>query len=191
MSEPQKSPASAKAAAAREAAAARPAPRPLPTEEDVAAWIAGGDAPVLAALFDRHNVKTFDGMVMQIRRDELLPQHWQVIATLGAPPDEELDRLAEVERLRRGYPDPELAHRRVEALRVAWRELRGKRPGLWTVADLYAALRRIYEKGHEVDFYDLLTAVREVWRGQQVPFGQQQLDLLWNCLDFMRQKTKK
>jgi hypothetical protein len=186
LSEPEKVP-----AAAARPAAARPAPRPLPSEEDVARWMAGEEVPVLAALFDQLNVKTFDGMVMQIRRDELLPQHWQVISALTAPPDEEFDALAEVARLAASYGGGELSERRLAALRSAWRELRGKRPALWTVADLYAALRRIYDKGLTVDFYDLLTATRDVWRGLSLPVGRQQLDLLWNCLDLMRQKTKR
>jgi hypothetical protein len=197
MSEPQTpapaDPAAASAAAPPVAKAApkKPEPRALPGPEDVPRWIAGEEAPVLGALFDQRNLKTFDALVMQIRKDELLPQHWQVITALKAPPDEEFDRLAEVGRLRLRYKDQELARRRIEPLRVAWRELRGKRPGLWNVGDLFAALRRIYDSGEKVDFYELLTATRDVWRDLTLPFGRQQLDLLWNVLELVREKTKK
>jgi hypothetical protein len=198
MSEPQTPPAPVAAAAAPAATPAveRPVPqkpvaRELPGPQDVPRWIAGEEAPVLGALFDQRNLKTFDALVMQIRKDELLPQHWQVITELKAPPDEEFDRLAEVGRLRLRYKDQELARRRIDPLRVAWRELRGKRPGLWNVGDLFAAMRRIYDSGEQVDFYDLLTATRDVWRDLTLPFGRQQLDLLWNVLELVREKTKK
>jgi len=172
--------------------AVRPAtPRALPSEADVANWIAGEDVPVVAALFDKHTVKTFDGMVMQIRKEELLPQHWQVISRLEPPPEADFDSLAEIGRLRVLYRNQDLAHRRLDALRTAWRELRGHRPSLWTVPDLFAALRRIYDKGLTVDFYELITGVRDLWRNHTLPVGQEQLDMFWNCLDLMRKKTKK
>lgn len=166
-------------------------PRPLPSEADIAQWIAGEDVPVVAALFDKHSVKTFDGMVMQIRKEELFPQHWQVISRLEPPLGAEFDRLPVIGRLRVEYRNQELARRRIDALRVAWQELRGRRPSMWTVPDLFAALRRIYDKGLDVDFYDLITGTRDIWRGLTVPAGQEQLDMLWNCLDLMRKKTKK
>ena len=187
MSEPQSTP------AAKPKPARKPPPpkRPLPQPEDIPRWFAGEEAPILGALFDQRNTKTFDGLVMQIRKDELLPQHWQVISALTAPPDEEFERLAEIGRLRVRYKDQELARRRIDALRIAWRELRGKRPGQWNVGDLFAAMRRIYVSGESYDFYDLLTATRDVWRDLKVPLGQQQLDLLWNVLELVRKKTKK
>ena len=180
-----------KPAAAKPAPKPKPPPRPLPKPEDIPRWFAGEEAPILNALFDKRTLKTFDALVMQIRKDELLPQHWQVISALEAPPDEEFERLAEVGRLRVRYKDQELSRRRVDALRTAWRELRGKRPGLWDVGDLFAAMRRVYANGAEFNFYELLTATRDVWRDLKVPAGQQQLDLLWNVLELARKKTKK
>jgi hypothetical protein len=163
------------------------APREIPTQADLARWVAGEDLPTLEHLFDQLNTKTFDVKVMQIKKEELLPQHWQVISRLEPPADEEFDRLPEVERLRRSSAD---AEQRVEALRVAWRELRGKRPSLWSAADIFAALRRVIDKKREVAFHDLLSAVRDVWRGLSLPQGREQLEVLWGCLDFIRSKTK-
>jgi hypothetical protein len=151
----------------------------------------GAEAPAVGGLFARLNLKTFDALVMQIRKDELLPQHWQVIAAREAPGDSEFDALPEVGRLRLRYKDQERSRRRLEALRMAWRELRGKRPGLWSVPDLFAALRRIYEKNRKVEFYELLTAARDIWLDSSMPAARGHLDMLWACLDFARQKAKK
>jgi hypothetical protein len=175
------------------AAAAKPAAKPqrdIPSQAQLAEWVAGQDLPTLEHLFDQLNTKTFDAKVMQIKKDELLPQHWQVISRLEPPPDDEFDRLAEVERLRRSYSDPEVDARRVDALRVAWRELRGKRPSLWNASDVFAAMRRLIDKKRGVAFHDFLSAVRDVWRGLELPQGREQLEVLWGCLDFLRSKTK-
>ena len=59
------------------------------------------------------------------------------------------------------------------------------------MADLFAAMRRIYEKGHPVDWYDFLTAIRDVWRDHELPHGREQLEVLWNCLLQIRKSTKK
>lgn len=176
-----------------EAPPAKPKPpaRVLPTQEEIAAWTKGADLPSLANLFNLLNTKLFDAKVMQIRKEELLPQHWQVISRLEPPPDEEFDALGVVERLRRAAPDPETGEARVEALRTAWQELRGKHPSLWTASDLFAALRRIIDKKREIDFHALLSATRDVWRGLDLPQGREQLEVLWACLAFIRQKTKK
>jgi hypothetical protein len=174
-------------------AAAKPAPkapREIPTQAELARWVAGEELPTLEHLFDQLNTKTFDIKVMQIKKDELLPQHWQVISRLEPPADEEFDRLPEVEAVRRAAGPGEVAKRRVEALRIAWRELRGKRPSLWNAADVFAALRRVIDKKREVAFHDLLSAVRDVWRGLSLPQGREQLEVLWGCLDFIRSKTK-
>src|SRR5688572_10448743 len=98
---PAAAPAAAKPAA-KPAAAAAPA-RPLPAPEEIAAWIAGEDLPVLANLFDGLNVARFDVLVMQVRKEELLPQHWQVITAREAPDDLVFDRLPEVGGLRVRY----------------------------------------------------------------------------------------
>ncbi len=174
-------------------AAAQPAPpaRALPTAGDVAAWIGGAEVPLVGALFAGLNVAKFDTLVAQVRKEELLPQHWQVIAKHGVEDEAAFDRLSEVERLRRRYSDPSLARPRLEGLRAAWRELRGKRPALWTVPDLMAAMRRIIDKKLVVDLYDLLAATRDIWGDLTLPHGREQLDMLWNCLELIRAKTKK
>ena len=186
---PPAAPAAAKPAP-KPAAAAAPA-RPLPAPEEIADWIAGEDLPVLANLFDGLTVARFDVLVNQVRKEELLPQHWQVITAREAPDDLVFDRLPEVGNLRVRYKDQELARRRTENLRVAWRELRGRRPALWTVADLFAGMRRIVERNRPVDWHDLLSAVRDVWRGLELPHGREQLEVLWACLVQVRKSTKK
>jgi hypothetical protein len=187
--EPATSP--APEAAAAPAAKPKPPARELPDYEQIAAWVEGAELPSLANLFNILPIKKFDGLVMQIRKEELLPQHWQVISRMTAPADEEFDGLAEVDRLRKRYRDALLGERRVESLRVAWRELRGKRPSLWTASDLFAAMRRIVDKKREIDFHDLLSATRDVWTDLTLPHGREQLEVLWACLGFVRKKTKK
>jgi hypothetical protein len=178
-------------------AAAKPAPppaapaRPLPSPEEIGEWIHGADLPTLSALFDGLPVAKFDILVMQVRKEELVPQHWQVISNHTPPDDLTFDRLAEVGRLRVRYKDQELSRRRVEQLRLGWRELGGLRPAMWTVADLLAAMRRIIDKKRSVDWNDFLTAQRDVWRDLTLPHGKEQLEVLWNCLVQMRKSTKK
>src|SRR4051812_30418612 len=181
------------APAAKPAApAAPPAPaRALPSQEDIAAWIEGVDNPLLGVLFEGLNVARFDALIMQVRKEELLPQHWQVISDRNVPDDLEFERLPEVGRLRVRYKDQPLARRRLAPLRVAWRELAGRRPGIWTVADLFAAVRRIYEHNAKVDWNDLLIAIRDIWRDHDLPYGGEQLDVLWSCLAQIRKSTKK
>ncbi len=132
----------------------------------------------------------FDALVMQIRKEELLPQHWQILQDVEVD-EAEFDIYQEVAALRQRYSDPEVAEARVEAVRVAWRELRGKRPNLWTVPDLIAAMRRIIDKKLDVDFHDLLSAARDIWADMTIPFGQEQREILWAVVGFVRSKTKK
>ncbi len=188
----------AAAAPAGEPAAAEPKPatkpkpeRVLPSQEEIAAWVEGADLPSLSTLFNLLVTVKFDALVMQIRKAELVPQHWQVISSSAVPDDGVFDGLPEVGRLRLRYRDQELSRRRLAALRVAWRELRGKRPSLWQVPDLFAALRRIIDKKLEVDYHELLSALRDVWRDLDLPAGEEQLQILWACLSFIRDKTKK
>jgi hypothetical protein len=166
-------------------------PRALPSPEDIGEWIHGAELPTLAALFDGLPVAKFDVLVLQVRKEELIPQHWQVLT--GPTPQDDLvfERLPEIGRLRVRYKDQELARRRAAQLIWGWRELRGKRPALWTVPDLFAAMRRIIEKKHPVDWNDLLTAQRDVWRDLKLPFGREQLEILWASLVQMRKSTKK
>jgi len=201
MSDPEVSgappapPAAAKPAppAAPPKSAAPPAapPRPRPTEEDIGRWAEGDEVPLVGALFDTLDLGKFDLLTDKVRKEEYLPQHWQVLTALQAPPEEEFDRLPEVARLQARYRDPELARRRVEAVRHAWRELRGKRPALFEVADFFAAWRRILQHKREVGVYDLLTAMRDVWAGLTLPRGREQRLLMWNCLVQVRRMTKK
>jgi hypothetical protein len=168
-----------------------PAPRELPTEEGIARWIEGADYPVLAALFNQLILKRYDGLFAQIKKEELLPQHWQVITTHAVPEGVRFEDFHAVGRLRAQYGNKELVARRLGALELAWQELRGKNPSLWSAADLFSAIRRILEKGVEIDYHDLLSAVRDVWRGMTLPQGREQLEVLWACLDFVRSKTRK
>lgn len=180
-----------------EATPEKPQPKPkapareLPSQADVARWVEGADVESLENLFNLLNTKLFDAKFMQLKKEELLPQHWQVISRLTAPDDAEFERLAEVARLRELYGAGDVAERRIAALRAAWRELRGKQPSLWSASDLFSAMRRIIDKELEVGFHDLLCAVRDVWRGMTLPHGREQLEVLWACLDFIREKTKK
>jgi hypothetical protein len=185
-------------AAAAPAPAPRPAPaaRELPTVEAIGNWIAGTDLPSLAALFQVPTgaplpLAKFDALGMQIKKEELLPQHWQVISDHQIPDDSLFDGLAEAGRLRLTYRDQELSRRRLGNLKLAWRELGAKQPSLWTVPDLLAAMRRLIDRKAEFDVYELLCAVRDVWRGLRLPHGKEQLEILWACLAFIRQKTKK
>jgi hypothetical protein len=174
------------------AAAAVAAPlRALPSDEDISAWIHGADVPTIGAVFEGIDVKRFDALVMQVRKEELVPQHWQVLSSHAVPDDMVFNQLPEVGRLRVRYQDQELSRRRLHHLRFGWMELGGRRPALWTVPDLLAAMRRIYEKKHPVDWTELLSAVRDIWRGSDLPFGKEQLEILWACLVLIRKNTKK
>jgi hypothetical protein len=170
--------------------AAAPA-RPLPSPEEIGEWIHGADLPSLAALFDGLPVAKFDILVMQVRKEELVPQHWQAISDHTPPDDLTFERLPEVGRLRVRYKDQELSRRRIEQLCLGWRELGGLRPAMWTVADLLAAMRRIIDKKRPVVWNDFLAAQRDVWRDLALPHGREQIEVLWNCLVQMRKSTKK
>ena len=176
---------------AKESPAPEKPARELPAPEQIGTWVGGEDLPTLAHLFDKPSVKLFDALVMQIRKEELLPQHWQVISQRQIPDNLEFHDLGEVRRLRDSYQDGKVAQDRLAALEVAWRELGGKQPALWSVADLFAALRRIVDNKLDVDVHALLSAVRDVWAGMTIPHGRTQLDNLWAVLLFVRSKTKK
>jgi len=169
--------------------AAAPARR-LPSEEEIADWYAGADCESIDNLFNNLVVMRFDALGMQIKKEELLPQHWQILEDVEVD-EEAFDGFPEVAALRARYSDPEVAEARVEAVRVAWRELRGKRPNRWTVSDLMAAMRRIIDKKLGVNFHDLLSAARDIWSNMTIPFGQEQREILWAVVAFVRTKTKK
>lgn len=173
-------------------AAAPVAPaRDLPSPEEIGEWIHGADVPTIGNLFEGLPVAKLDVLVMQVRKEELLPQHWQVLTDPVPQDDLAYERLAEVGRLRVRYKNQELSRRRVAELRSGWRELRGKRPALWSVSDLFAAMRRIIERKHPVSWTEFLSAQRDVWRDLDLPFGREQLEVLWNCLLLIRKNTKK
>ena len=172
------------------AAAAAPA-RALPSPEEIGEWIHGADLPTLGALFEGLPVVKFDALVMQVRKEEMIPQHWQVISERGPLDDLDFERLPEVGRLRVRYKNQELSRRRIANLRYGWRELAGKRPNTWTVPDLLAAMRRIVEHKHPVDWTEFLTATRDIWRDVELPHGREQLEILWACLALIRKNTKK
>ena len=198
---PSAAPAPAKPAAeaAPEAKPAppKPAPKPkppardLPTEDDIAAWVQGADVPTLVHLFHPLPVMKFDGLVAQIKKAELLPQHWMLIKSHKVEDESAFDKIGAVGRLRLHYRDQELSRRRVEALRKGWLELGGKQPSLWTAADVFAALRRFIDRKVDVDIHDFLSAVRDVWKGLTLPHGKEQLEVLWATIDFVRTKTRK
>jgi len=177
--------------AAQKPEVAKTPARELPSPDQIGAWMNGEDLPVLAHLFDKPSLKLFDALVMQIRKEELLPQHWQVISHRQIPDSQDFHDLGEVRRLRTTYQDGKVLQDRLAALEVAWRELGGKQPALWSVADLFAALRRNLEHDLDVDVHELLSAVREIWAGMTLPHGRTQLDSLWAVLLFIRSKTKK
>ena len=192
MNEPETPTPAPKAATDKPKPPPKPAapPRVLPSEEEIADWYAGADCESIDNLFNNLVVMRFDALGMQIKKEELLPQHWQILENVEV--DEEVfDGLQEVAALRAHYSDPQIAEVRVEAVRVAWRELRGKRPNLWTVPDLMAAMRRIIDKKLGVNFHDLLSAARDIWSNMTIPFGQEQREILWAVVDFVRTKTKK
>ena len=168
-----------------------PPPRVLPSDDEISAWANGADVASIGTLFEGLLLKRFDAFNAQFRNKEILAQHWQVISELETPDDEVFDGLPEVGYLRQQYRDQELARRRLGAMKVAWRELRGKSPGLWQVPDLMAAIRRIIDKQIEVDFNDLLHAARDLWRGMTLPVGKEQVEILWACIALVRKGTKK
>ncbi len=187
----QETPPKPPAEAAAPAKPAPPPPRELPSEEEIASWVQGADLPSLANLFNILPLKKYDALIMQVRKAELVPQHWQVISSTEPPDEERFEALPGVVKLRRGYRDAELAERRLAALKTAWVELRGLQPALWATPDLFAAMRRIIDKKREIDFHDLLSVVRDVWRNLDLPRGRENLEILWACLAFIRGKTKK
>ena len=166
------------------------ASRILPSEEEIAAWAAGEEVATIGTLFEDLKLARFDAFSAQMRNKEILPEHWQVISSAEVPPDEVFDGLPEIGRLRLRYKDHELARRRLGSMKIAWRELRGKRPSLWTVADLMVALRRILAKGIDVDFNELLSGTRDLWNGMTLPMGKEQGEILWASIALIRKGTK-
>ena len=167
-----------------------------PTIEAIGRWAQGEELPLLAALFQMPTgaplpLAKFDALGMQIRKEELLPQHWQPLSDHTPPDDSLFEGLAAVKRLRATYDDPALAERRLAHLKLAWRELAGLQPSLWSVPDLLAAMRRLIDRKVEFEPYELLSVARDLWSGMTLPFGREQLEILWACLALIRSKTRK
>ena len=129
--------------------------------------------------------------VMQVRKEELLPQHWQVIGDRTVPDRQIFESYPEIRGLRAVSAHSGAARGQTEALYIGWQELAGKQPALWTTSDLFVVVRRIIQRDLPVDFNELLSAIRDVWRGLSLPHGKDQLETLRACLDLIRQKTKK
>jgi len=136
-------------------------------------------------------VARFDTLMMQVRKEELLPQHWQVIGDRTVPDRQIFESYPEIRSLRAVSAHSEVAQGQTEALYIGWQELAGKQPALWTTSDLFVVVRRIIQRDLPVDFNELLSAIRDVWRGLSLPHGKDQLETLRACLDLIRQKTKK
>ncbi len=164
--------------------------RALPSLEEIASWTRGEDLPTLGALFSELPLAKFDALMLQIRKEELLPQHWQVIRDRTLPDGAVFASYPEIVRLQAAAANSPAAQGQLEALWIAWQQLAGKQPALWTASDLFVALRRIIERDLPVNYNDLLSAIRDVWRGLTLPHGSAQLESLWACLDLIRQKTK-
>ena len=177
--------------AAAKPAKPAPPPRVLPTQEDVARFIAGEDVPEIENLFNLRALKMYDALYMQIKKAELLPQHWQPLTRHEQPDGDAFDSLAAIKRLRAQYGESETSAARVGQLKQAWLALAGKSPSLWTADDLFVAMRRMLASGDKPEYHEMLSAARDLWRGHKLPLGQEQLELLWVCLDFAREKTKK
>lgn len=165
--------------------------RVLPSQTEIAQWVEGEDLPSLGALFSGLPVARFDTLMMQVRKEELLPQHWQVIGDRTLPDRQIFESYPEILRLEAASASSPAARGQMGALHVGWQELAGKQPALWTTSDLFVVVRRILERELPVDFTELLSATRDVWKGLTLPHGRDQLETLWACLDLIRQKTKK
>ena len=158
------------------------APGAVPGPEEIVAWLRGRDLPHLGRLFDGLTAAEAERLAADLRRERLLPgaATW---AAGAAPRDPlELDRLPEIGRLRVRYKNQELSRRRVAQLRLVWEQLGGRPPADWTVADLFTAIPRILESGRPVDWTELLSALRDIWRDLEPREARERLTLLGRCL---------
>lgn len=158
------------------------APRELPTPEEITAWLRGRDLPQLGRLFDGLTAADIESLAARLRGERLLPgpQAW---ATGAAPRDPlAFDRLPEVGRLRVRYKNQELSRRRLAQLRLVWEELGGRRPADWTVADLFTAMPGTVRRGRPVDWTELLSALRDIWRDLERREARERLTALGRCL---------
>jgi hypothetical protein len=167
------------------AAAGAEAGGEAPTPEEITAWLRGRDLPNLGRLFDGRTAADLEGLAARLRGERLLPglASWST----GAAPRDPLafDRLPEVGRLRVRYKNQELSRRRLAQLRLVWEELGGRRPADWTVADLFTAMPGIVRRegrGRPVDWTELLSALRDIWRDLEPGEARERLTWLGRCL---------
>ena len=52
-------------------------------------------------------------------------------------------------------------------------------------------LAKVPSKQIAIDWTDLLTAVRDLWRSSSMPAGKEHVEILWACLAVVRDGTKK
>ena len=52
-------------------------------------------------------------------------------------------------------------------------------------------MRRLIDKARPVQWHEFLSAIRDVWRDHELPFGKEQLEVWWACLAQIRKSTKK
>ena len=157
-------------------------PRVSPAAEEILAWLRGRDLPPLGGLFEGLTATDVESLTAELRRERLLPgpTSW---ATGAAPRDPlAFDRLPEVGRLRVRYKNQELSRRRLAQLRLVWEELGGRRPADWTVADLFTAMPGIVRRGRPVDWTELLSALRDIWRDLEPREARERLTALGRCL---------
>lgn len=156
---------------------------------DLERWLQGEEVPGIGALFAR-----LDFARLEVAASQAAPspepgpaKRAAAGSRRGLPQDLKFERLPEIGELRVLYKNHEVSRRRVNALHFAWRELGGKRPAEWTVAELLQVLRRdALAAGRQADPADLLTAARDVWRTLEPPRGQERLEELGRALARLR-----
>ena len=52
-------------------------------------------------------------------------------------------------------------------------------------------MRRLIDKARPLQWHEFLSAIRDVWRDHELPFGKEQLEVWWACLAQIRKSTKK
>ncbi|HVR98086.1 MAG TPA: hypothetical protein VMW27_15820 [Thermoanaerobaculia bacterium] len=167
------------------------APSVLPGPEEILAWLRGRDLPQLGRLFDGLTAGEVQALAADLRRERQLPGLASWAAGVAPRDPMALDRLPEIGRLRVRYKNQELSRRRVAQLRLVWEELGGRPPADWTVADLFTAMPGIIERGERgrpVDWTELLSALRDVWRDLEPREARERLTLLGRCLTRIAQR---
>ena len=173
------------AAALKPAAGAEGSP---PSPGHLERWLQGEEVPEIGALFARLDFARLEAAAVSVPVPEpTTPRRAPAVSRRGLPEDLKFHRLPEIGALRVLYKNQEVSRRRVNALHFGWRELGGKRPAEWTVAELLQVLRRdALAAGRQADPADLLTAARDVWRTLEPPQGRERLEELGRALKRLR-----